>query len=331
MGPVNNGDKDMAVSKKLFYGKKGLAYTIIAIVLVVVSVAVFSSRESFKLRDETYIEEVRIQTMNEFVKDVQKDLTRGMKISSHRALLAILAHETSSGVFVQDSKASFAEAFFNGTVNGSIMDIMKNASFTNWTQRIKMQAEKIGIGIGLEAISLSVEHVSPWDISINASVIINVSDSKGAASWKIAKNLSTELSIRDFEDPLYIIKTRGRVPNVVKETDVGFSSLENLKRHINRSFYIASAAAPSYLMRLEGNLGASEFGIESIVNINEITQQDLEVFARSNVDYIYFGSQSHTNCIVNETLSSEYSWFRLDSGSEPLNHLDNYNAHCKAE
>ena len=92
---------------RLFNCRKGLAYTIISIVLVVVSVSVFSSRESFRLRDETYIEEVRINTMNEFLKDVQKDLARGMKISGHRALLAILAHETSNGVFVSDSEAAF--------------------------------------------------------------------------------------------------------------------------------------------------------------------------------------------------------------------------------
>lgn len=315
----------------LFNCKKGVAYTIIAIVLVVVSVAVFSSRESFKLRDETYIEEVRINTMNEFVKDVQKDLTRGMKISSHRALLAILAYETKSGVFVDDSKAAFKEAFFNSTVNRSIADVMQNASFTNWTKRIKSQAEKIGIGVDFEIVNLAVEHVSSWDISINASVNINVSDSKGTASWKVAKNLSTALSIKDFEDPLYIIKTSGRVPNVIKETDVTFTSTANLIRHVNNSFYIASTSAPNYLMRLEGNLGASNFGIESIVNLNKINQQDLEVFTRSNVDYIYFGSQSHTSCIVNETLSTGFSSFRLDSGSEPLNHLDNYNVHCQAQ
>lgn len=331
MGAFNNGDKDMAVSKKSFIGRKGLVYTIIAIVLVMVSIIMFSVREGFKLRDETYIEEIRIKTMNEFMKDVQKDMARGMKISSHRALLAILAYETKSGVFVGDSKAAFKEAFFNSTVNGSAMEVMQNASFTNWTARIKSQAEKIGIGVDFDIASLAVEHASPWEISINASVNINISDSKGTASWKSSKNLSAELSIRDFEDPLYIIKTSGRVSNVVKETDVAFTSTANLIRHINSSFYIASATAPSYLMRLEGSLGASNFGIESIVNLNEITQQDLDVLARSNVDYIYFGSQSHTSCIVNETLSGEFSWFRLDSGSEPLNHLDNYNAHCKAE
>lgn len=331
MGSFNNGDKNMAVIKKLFNGRKGLVYTIIAIVLVMVSIMMFSVREGFKLRDETYIEEVRIKTMNEFMKDVQKDMTRGMKISSHRALLAILAHETKSGVFVADSEAAFAEAFFNGTVNGSVMEAMQNASFTNWTARIRSQAEKIGIGVDFDIINLSVGHSSPWEISINASVNINISDSEGTASWKAAKNLSAALSIIDFEDPLYIIKTSGRVPNVIKDADVGFESTQNLIRHINSSFYIASAAAPSYLMRLEGSLGASGFGIESIVNMNEIIQQDLEVLARSNVDYIYFGSQSHTSCIVNETLSGEFDWFRLDSGAEPLNHLDNYNVHCHAE
>ncbi len=321
----------MAV-KSLKKKRKGLAYTLVAVILVVVSVLLFSIQSGFRLRDETLVVETRIATINEFMKDIQKDLARGMTIASHRSLLAILEVETSSGAFVEDSKAAFAEAFFNGTVNGTQRSIMQNSSFINWTQRIKTEAEKIGIDVGFEIYNLSIEHSSPWDLEINSTVGINAVDKQGTASWAITKKISAPISIKGFEDPLYIIKTSGRVPNVVTETDVSFTSAGNLIRHINSSFYIASAAAPSYLMRLEGDLGSSPYGIESVVNLNELTQQDLQTLARSNVDYIYFGSQSHTHCIINETLSSpDFNWFRLDSGAEPLYHLNDYNVHCEQQ
>ncbi|MBI2108447.1 hypothetical protein HYT54_04940 [Candidatus Woesearchaeota archaeon] len=317
----------MAVTNCL--GKKGIIYTLMAIILVMVSIFMFSLQTSPKLKDDAAVAGTRVATMNDFMKDIQKDLVRGMTIAGYRSLLSVIAYETENGAFVDDSKAAFSEAFFNSTVNATPMAVMQNASFTNWTTKIKTQAAKIGISVDFNVLSLSVEHYDPWTISLNITVNINMSDSSRIASWNATRNLTALLSIKGMEDPVYIIKTNGLIPNVVAETDVDFSTTANLVRHINQSFYIASSTAPSYLMRLQGNMAASENGIESIVNLNEISQQGILTLARSNVDYIYFGNQSHTNCIINQTLETEYIWFRLDSGSEPLNHIDNYNVICK--
>ena len=308
--------------------KKGVAYTLAAISLVIVALIAFASKTQFKERNSVLVAETRIETMNDFMKDVEKDLTRGMNIASYRALLAILQTETAKGSFVADSRAAFAEAFLNGSINNTQMNIIQNASLSNWTQRIKAQAEKIGIGVDFNVESLSVEHVAPWDISVNTTIIINLSDSKNTARWVTKKNISSVVNIKGLEDPVYIIKTYGKISNIVAENNFGFSNLSNLEKHINNSLYIPSTTAPSYLMRLQGDLSASNNGIESIVNLNELSQQSLQLLTRSNVDYIYFGNQTHSSCQINQTKNGNFSFFRLDNGVEPLNHLDNYNAVC---
>jgi hypothetical protein len=68
-------------------------------------------------------------------------------------------------------------------------------------------------------------------------------------------------------------------------------------------------------MRLEGNLGNSSYGIESLVNLEKFQKQGLIIKDRSIVDYVYFGTQNTVNKRINNTPD----WFKIDEG-----HLDVY-------
>ena len=141
------------------------------------------------------------------------------------------------------------------------------------------------------------------------------------ATWKINTAITTRVSIDNFEDPLYVIKSFGRVTNAIVKspiTDfVNGNDVTNLRIHLNNSYYIASNLSPNYLMRLRGDLGNSSTGIESLVNLDEFIEQGLSINDRSAVDYIYFGTQSTTNYRINKTPS----WFKLDE-----DHLEIYEA-----
>ena len=89
----------------------------------------------------------------------------------------------------------------------------------------------------------------------------------------------------------------------------------SIEGNIRMLYYISHDDSPSFLMRLEGNLGNSTYGIESLVNLEEFQQQGLAIKDRSIVDYIYFGTKSTINYRVNNTPS----WFKIDGG-----HLDTY-------
>jgi hypothetical protein len=95
--------------------------------------------------------------------------------------------------------------------------------------------------------------------------------------------------------------------------------VNDLKDHINNSYYIENPLAPSFLERLEGNLtgGNNVAGIESIINYLEIENAlgPENVFSsRSVVDYEYFkGSNNPTNNYVSMGLPA---WFKLDSDHE---------------
>ena len=90
-----------------------------------------------------------------------------------------------------------------------------------------------------------------------------------------------------------------------------------LEEHLLESYYINHTDAPSFLMRFKGDFSASPFGIESMVNVEELFEQGLFKKNRSVIDYLYFGNSSTTG------IGKDYCDFTdLDSDVEELFRLE---------
>jgi hypothetical protein len=177
---------------------------------------------------------------------------------------------------------------------------------------------------------VTIYQKNPWAANIDINVTLNAEDVKKTASWQRPLYITTNISIQGFEDPLYVINSYGRVTNTIIKTNItNFVSGEDttkLKKHTNNSYYIESSTAPSFLMRLEGNLSNSVYGIESLVNLEEFQEQEVPIKSRSVVDYIYFGTQSIDDCKI----KNMPSWFMLDK-DDPPNHVNIYQCECVEE
>jgi hypothetical protein len=301
--------------------KKAVVFTIISVILI--SMLVFSSvlYNRHGLRDESKVTSKRIISMNNFIKDIENDIERGIYITGFRALMSMEQYITTNGTFVSDSRSQFKETFLNGTINNSKMPLMNESTFLNWTSKIKYQAEKLDIDIDFQVNDIIIYHESPWDVKIDVNITLDIKDKKQTASWKRNLKIGSNISINDFEDPVYGVNSGGKVTNKIKKTVitdfVDGEDTTNLQIHLNNSYYIESDTAPSFLMRLEGNLSSSDYGIESLVNLEEFQEQEVPIKSRSAVDYIYFGTESTTN----HNIKNMPSWFMLD---EEDNHLEIY-------
>ncbi len=299
--------------------KKSMFFSIIAIALISLIVFSLTIYTSYKLRDKVMVTETRIYSMNSFIDDVEKDIERGLYISGFRALMSMEQYITDNGIFLNDVDSCFKEAFLNGTINNSQMGLMNKSTFINWTQRIKEQAIKLDIIVDFDINDVIIYQESPWATNIAINVSLDVEDLKKTASWQRPLYITTNISIQEFEDPLYVINSYGRVTNIIIKTNITDfivnNETTNLKIHVNNSYYIESNTAPSFLMRLEGNLSNSIYGIESLVNLEEFQAQEVPIRDRSVVDYIYFGDQTTTNYKIKYMPS----WFKLDEG-----HLETY-------
>jgi hypothetical protein len=310
----------MAISEHpVFPGKKGIFFTFAAIALAMIIIFSFNAYKGNELREKTDVVAVRIETMNNFIKDVEQDLEKGLYISSFRALASMTQFVSNNNSFISDVDAGFEELILEGTLENQQLSLMQGSSFADWTDKIEVQADKIGILVNFTIIDVKVNQTDPWFVSVRSDVGIKVRDSKNTSSWNRNRSIETRVGIENFEDPLYVINSQGRVSNAIVKTPysvfVDNGDAGNLLLHLNNSYYLPSNLSPNFLMRLQGILANSTTGIESLVNLGEFQEQGLTIKDRSAVDYIYFGNQITTNFRTNVTPS----WFKLDQ-----DHLEIY-------
>lgn len=315
MGACNHGGKGMGIRKN------GMFYTTSMIILMAVVILTYNIHMGSRLNDKMDVVQTRIETVNSFAKDVEKDIKKGAYIAGFRTLLSFNQFISTNGTFIDDLNARFAESFLNGTFNGQELSLMEDSTLMEWLNRISAKAEKTDISVNMTIGSLQLNQSDPWNVEIYLNLTLEIQDKKNASSWKENKLIVTRVPIIEFEDPLYLVKTNGRMPNPITKSNLSSfvvgDDVTNLIAHVNSSLYTARNNSPSYLMRLEGNLGNSSAGIESLVSGDKLQQQGLPVYDRSIVDYIYFGNASTTNYRINQTPS----WFQLDEA-----HLDFYQA-----
>lgn len=287
--------------------KRGMFFTMIAIALLslfLVSMSVVSIT-----KDRSSISN-RIDSMNEFVFSLGEDIPRKLYIAGFRIVFLHEKRMLETGEYFVDFNESFNEAFFNGTINGSMstddLALLEGVQFADIVRDVDENARGVNLGVNLTDAHISVEQDDPWNIKISFVAELDVRDNSGLASWNKTEAIEVYVPIRNFEDPLYLIGTSGDISHKINRTAFSVFDVANLTEHVENSYYLASNGAPSFIDRLEGNFGASSFGIESLVYLPDL---DNPVSGRSVVDYLYFGSG-----VSGSSVSGMPSWFRLDAG-----------------
>ncbi|MBI1936056.1 hypothetical protein HYS31_06465 [Candidatus Woesearchaeota archaeon] len=299
--------------------KKAIFYTTAAIALTIVIIVTYAAYSTYRLSDRMEAISTRIETVNFFIKDVEKDINKGVYISGFRTLLSFTQFISTNGTYISDVNGKFKEAFLNGTINNQPLSLMKDSTFTDWANKISAQADKIDIQFSFAINDVKLNHTDPWNLEIGLDITLDIRDKKNTSYWIRDRYLTTKISILGLEDPLYIVNSKGRIASTIVITNITSfvvnADTSNLVLHMNQSYYIAHADSPSYLMRLQGNLGNSSYGIESLVNLEKFQKQGIVIKDRSIVDSVYFGTGNTVNYRINKTPE----WFKIDAA-----HLDFY-------
>jgi hypothetical protein len=309
-------------------GKKAVFYTITALLLMAVFLFSFISITKYKYSTRAFVIDIRVSTINDFVKDVERDIQRAAYITSYRSLLSMTEWTTINQSYIDDIDIRFSELFFNGTYDGKQRNFMTNNTFTIWEQRIKEKASELDINIIFADKKIRVWQDDPWNVKSQLNFTLMISDVKETANFTKKYAVESKVPIEFFEDPTYRIKTNGIIIKpIIIQTNMNFvngTNKTNLERHVNETKYVAFKDAPSYLKRLQGNLNADDNGIESLVNVEELIINgvtDGKGKKKSIVDYIYFGSLDPVIYKVND----EPAWFRIDNRTGGnITHIDLY-------
>jgi PKD repeat protein len=306
-----SGGESMGLGKsKTGMGKKGMFFTISAILIISVLAASYAFYSAVKDREAV---QKRVSTMNSYMLSIERDLSRQLYISGFRMIFEMEKEITETGDYLQDLNSSANELFFNGTLGGEEEESMQGATFNDIISTISSNSEKMNVLVDISSPEIEIIQTDPWNVKIILTSDFKMSDKEGLASWDKKEVAEALVSITNFEDPIYALSTNNLVTNNITKTPYETFNLSTFSMHALNSYYKASAKAPSFLDRLEGKMTANENGIESFVNLAKLSAQQLPIEEKSAVDYIYFSSQNPAFSPV----SDMPQWFRIDDEHKP--------------
>ena len=293
--------------------KKGIFFTLITIVILTIFIITVSISQ-FQ-RDDSIV--TRVSTMESFLSSLDKDLERRTYIFGIRAILAMDSDILSRLQYINNFDSVVEELFFNASINGKLMtNISTGITYNDTLNEVNFFAKKFNVIVKLGHIDIEMHQDGPWFIIVNWTINMTLEDISELAKWERVHSYIAYVSIENFEDPLYIVGTNGSYTNIIKKTPyegsyVSGTDVSNLLKHVNKSYYTNfSNAAPSFLDRIKGNIGAkSPYGIESFVNLISLSQQGISTKDKTAVDHIYFSSNNPSA----RKLQGMPSWFKIDN------------------
>ena len=308
--------------------KRGVFYTVTALLLMGVFLFSFMSIIKYRYSTKAFAIDTRVNTINDFITDVERDIQRAVYITSYRSVLSMTSIVVSDQEYIDDAETRFQPLFFNGTYEGNVTNFMQDNSFNDWEQKIKQKAADLDIGIEFTDKKVSIGQDDPWHVKSVLNFTLLIGDVKGTANFTKKYSIEAKVPIEFFEDPTYRLNTNGLVikPILIQNNTnfVNGTDTTQLVRHDNETRYVAFKAAPSYLKRLEGDLSADANGIESLVNLDEFVIKgalDKITKKKSIVDYIYFSSEDPQSYRVNGL----QNWFKIDNTTDGnMTHLQLY-------
>lgn len=299
--------------------KKGFIYSFVVLLFIVLFISSFFFSSKVSLREKAYTESLVIKNLDNKLNYVQSDISRGIYIVGLRTLLAMNDIISETGNYIDNLDIVFNEIFFNGTYLNENIDIMNNTNFYEFKENLQeaLKNDKIDINITSNEIYLSMS--SPWHVNVLLNLTIYFSDLINTASWENVFLISSDISIYELNDPIYVVSTNGFFINQIRRSNITDfvigNNVDNLIYHMENLLYVHSPRAPNYLMRLEGNFSSHEMGIESLINYDKFVFQGLPYRERSAVDFIYFSNHLINN---QSNILGMPAWFLLDEESSNI-------------
>ena len=269
--------------------KKGFIFTLFVITSLALIVMTYRMKVEFREEQRSEIYKNRVEQVNMFILDMEKDMERALYVTSFRAFLGIDEYIHRHIDYIDDVDLRLPELMLNGTLDGELVNSTNASTLTEWMKRMESLSKRFNINMSFEDIEIKVEHYSPWIIKVKIDTNVSITDFNRVIGWNYSLKKSTmiDISVANLPDPLYFVESMDNIGNgsnpllnrivkspyqelwvnespAVPPADV---NVTNLIDHTLNQYYWNNTKAPSYLMRLEGNFSNSTYGIESFVDV----------------------------------------------------------------
>ena len=196
--------------------KKGIMFSIILFFLAVSLVGLIAIQRSLvSYRRERIHVEMRIKSLNNMYDSLIRDAGSALDTSLNRAMNAAFKNVTDEGIGLQEANETLKELVWYGTIGGRDEDLMENATFPYWIDKIEQVDITRGFEIDINPYTLEIKPYDSFNLLAEVEMDVDIIDIQGVAALNRSVILKKIVSIEEMEDPLYPLKTSGLVNNKI--------------------------------------------------------------------------------------------------------------------
>jgi hypothetical protein len=260
---------------KSLRSKKGVVFTIMAVVLSVFFTILFAARFEQPLDHRTQIIEIRVDMLNAYLMDFFKYAESAGAISGYAGLQGILTDmNTTLPKHYYNQTNEFETNFTYCVITGNLTETkicpnMTNKTITYYLDNINDLARK---RLNIKNLVYSINNITvtqtldAFALELVINISLNLSDA--FANLSNTQVITSLVSINGLQDPLYLINgTYNQVINKINITKSGNWTQSDLQAlYYNHTYREYKDLGVSFINRIKGNFSPGLFGIESIVN-----------------------------------------------------------------
>jgi len=194
-------------------GRPGFVYTLFAIVvmgLLALSLTLPIGIDT----DGARTDQIGVDELYYFVSSIRSDMERAVDISGRRAMVGVANQIIGEGEYLETgSDAVIALVTYNGTFNGSELELLQRTALVDWIAKMEDQAAAAGYvsELVVDPDTVSVEGASPFMLRFAFRYNLTVYDPAIETGFnRTADRFSSPVSIESLEDPVIYLETAGR-------------------------------------------------------------------------------------------------------------------------
>ncbi|ODS42170.1 MAG: hypothetical protein MSIBF_02205 [Candidatus Altiarchaeales archaeon IMC4] len=219
---------------------KGYVYTIITVTLSIMLLLFVSFYiETSKIKTDDVSSRIGTDELHYYVESTRKDTERAVEIFGRRAAIYVIDaaiyksnHTDNVTVGINDSVSTIKTLILNGTFvqGGEVIDspYMQNHTLEKWIQRLNNRTSDRFVS-EIEVLDIEVVPHDPWRFAVIMWVDMDIRERNGNSLYSGSDVFYTMVSVAGLEDPLYPLKTQGRVTRYINPVTepVYLESLKN--------------------------------------------------------------------------------------------------------
>jgi hypothetical protein len=293
----------------MMLSKKGIMFTVLAVLLSAVVLASFFSIRGLPIDNDVENTKLRVQGINNYISQSERYMDSITRIAATKTLNFTIDIMIGNNSFLGNYTEEYVSCMKTGRMKLWNNSVINCPTDSNLTKKVKQFEEfsktRMNLDTTLTVNDVSLTQSDPWNIVVIVNYTIKINDSY--AVWEENKILQSYVDITGYRDPTYYIVNstnpvfQVRYPMYVEIEAISatdwVSTPSTIHSLIVRKKYFAWPEAPDFLSRLNNNVAPSgDSGIVSIVSPDFIDESKLPVnFTKLSVDYMYWKNITPTS------------------------------------